>query len=161
MLLDLGLFAEFTAGTIWQTGGRYNLANGEEISMYIKFWGVPAKGSSSRWCVNVHVVVSVRSLECLLVLISKQNLILCTQCVTCGVSLVHAHSVLPLLHSHSRCLELDPGNLPAHMSLAVCYTNESRQIKVLTVPVCKLPALEAELHCCHSNSHRQCEVHTV
>ena len=60
---------------------------------------------------------------------------------------------------HSRCLELDPGNLPAHMSLAVCYTNESQQIKVLTVPVCKLPALEAELHCCHSNSHRQCEVH--
>lgn len=77
------------------------------------------------------------------------------QCVT----YMYMSHALSLFHSHSRCLELDPGNLPAHMSLAVCYTNESRQIKVLTVPVCRLPALEAELHCCHSNSHRQFEVH--
>ena len=62
---------------------------------------------------------------------------------------------------HSRCLELDPGNLPAHMSLAVCYTNESQQIKVVKVPVCRLPALEAELQCYHSNTHSQCEVHSI
>ena len=60
---------------------------------------------------------------------------------------------------HSRCLELDPGNLPAHMSLAVCYTNESQQIKVVKVPVCRMPALEAELQCYHSNARSQCEVH--
>ena len=47
------------------------------------------------------------------------------------------------------------------MSLAVCYTNESQQIKVLKVPVCKLPSLEAEFHCCHSNTHRQCKVHSI
>lgn len=62
---------------------------------------------------------------------------------------------------HSRCLELDPGNLPAHMSLAVCYTNESQQIKVVKVPVCRMPALEAELQCYHSNAHSQCEVHSI
>lgn len=31
----------------------------------------------------------------------------------------------------SKCLELDAGNLLAHMSLAVCFTNESKQTKAL------------------------------
>ena len=51
-----------------------------------------------------------------------------------------------------RCLELDGANLLAHMSLAVCYTNESQQTKVRQIPVLSLPALQAHLNL-HASSH--------
>ena len=114
--------------------------------------------------ISIHLVplriCTYKSTQTLMVLqcglIRSQVLIHCSILYCMIQVLLHNY-----FHSHSRCLELDPGNLPAHMSLAVCYTNESQQIKVQRVPVASLPALEAEFHCYHSNAHSQCEVYSM